>query len=307
MSNLFPADQHPPATAEKGETVKVAPTETTMPHVKAELIRNLPFGAYCDIDAVNASTLLTYKGQSPVEARHEQIHALGETTAQVQGHASHSAILQPDIFERDYAMIPKYGRKKADLDAKAKWETEHAQSIILDAREYGVAVNVRNAILKGPLSCLFTGDGINEATILWTDEKTGLRCKARIDRLTTWRGYQCLVDLKTARSITDYAVGRAIAEFHYHIRMAFYAEALRAVDLEPNRVILAWALNSEPWTTRATDMLEDTLAEGAAWWRKLLDLHARCVMAGDWPGYGDCPEPIGLPKWAFTLTQPKGE
>ncbi len=43
------------------------------------------------------------------------------------------------------------------------------------------------------------GKGMNEVSIVWVDEQTGLKCKARLDRLTVYRGYPFVLDLKTSK------------------------------------------------------------------------------------------------------------
>jgi exodeoxyribonuclease VIII len=275
--------------------------------------RGMPFGDYCNLQAVNATLLMTYHDVSPAEARDVQIRGEKETTSLVKGHASHSAILEPEKFDREYAMVPAFGdyRVKENKDKKAKWLEEHGESIILDPDEYGAAINIRNSVMKDAfISTLFTGAGLNEATLLWTDADTGLDCKGRIDRLTTWHNYPVILDLKTTRSLDDREIQKAILNYGYHIRMAFYLDAMMLCKPGEYRVFLAWVLNRPPWIGRVTELDEDALEEGRAQYRKLLNLHAACVKADHWPGYtksaADAPEVIGLPPWGYVLTSPKG-
>lgn len=288
---------------------------------KAKLIPGLSFAAYSDLPGVNATLLLTYAGQSEAEARYEQTHGQDDTIATLRGHASHTAILEPDVFERDYPKPPEFGnlRTKEGREKRDKWNAQHANVITLTADDYEVAVNIRNAVLKDPfVSTLFDGLGMNEVTLKWTDEDTALPCKARIDRLTTWRNYPTLIDLKTTREIGDpedddhRVLQRIVAEYSYHVRMAWYLDAVKLYhetlrkpgDTKPiYRTFLVWVLNRPPYLCCATELDDPSLAEGRAEYRKLLRIHAACVKANEWSGYtrgpDDAPTPLGLPAWAF--------
>ena len=276
---------------------------------KPEIIYGMSFGDYCDIAAVNATKLLTYFECSPEEAYFKQTHDDKDSESLRRGHAGHAAILEPDTFERDFARMPRLGdsRTKAAKEAKAEFEEAHKDSIILTDGEYIAATSMRDSVLKDSfISEFFTGKGTNEVTVLWTDDETDLPCKARIDRLTFFHGYQVLLDIKTARDVNDYWIQKAIADYRYHIRMAWYMDALNRIKLADWRVCLVWVLNRAPWTARVTEFEEDDLLEGRLQYRSLLNTHAHCLERGYWPGYAQGIEPLGLPRNRFKLHQPKG-
>jgi len=273
--------------------------------VKAQVVQ-ISFAEYCDLRRVNATTLLTYAGRSAEEARHEQLFPKDDTESLVKGHAAHAALLEPDVFAKLYATMPNFGdyRTKAAKEKRAAWEKEHQNSISINEEQHATAVSIRDRILADPeLRQLFDGPGKNESTILWTDEETGLECKARTDRLTIFKGYQILIDLKTARNITDYGCQSAMADLGYAVRMAFYRDALDLVQPADWRVALVWALNTPPYTYRMTELMDEDLAEGRAAYRHYLNLHAECLANDAWPGYPIGFEPLGLPPRGFRFTQ----
>jgi len=280
---------------------------------KPEIIHHLPFAAYCDLSAVNATTLLTYWRVSPQEARHVQLYDIEQTPSLVKGHATHAAILEPDVFEREYMTAPAFGnmRKKAVQEVRDKWNEEHKDSVVLTHEERESVIAMRKSVLEDPfISELFTGKGENEVTLTWTDEETGFACKARIDRLIeNWHLYHVLLDIKTARDIDDGSLQKAIAAYHYHIRLGWYLDALGLVapqSIKNFRVFIVWILNRAPWTARVTEFEDDDLKEGRLQYKRLLRLHMECVTAGKWPGYPAGVEPLGLPVWAFELHRPRG-
>ncbi|MCP4900074.1 MAG: hypothetical protein GY906_24150 [bacterium] len=68
--------------------------------------------------------------------------------------------------------------------------------------------------------------GYPEVSILWTDEETGVKMKARLDYLKA----QAIIDLKTYSNVYDRPIDRAIstamANGRYHIQAAIYSHAV---------------------------------------------------------------------------------
>lgn len=74
-------------------------------------------------------------------------------------------------------------------------------------------------------------DGAPEVSIFWTDEATGVPCKARLDYLKP----RLIVDLKTFSNpygmSIDKAIARAMANYRYHVQAAWYLEAAKVAEL----------------------------------------------------------------------------
>jgi hypothetical protein len=274
-----------------------------------KLTPGLSFADYCKIEAVNVSTLLKLRDVTPEEGQYAMTHDIDDTTSLVKGHAAHAALLEPAVFESLYCCQPDFGdgRTTAAKTAKAAWLEANAGKIPLTQDENAAAIGMRDKVLGRPfLKEFFSGPGQNELTLTWVDETTGLPCKARVDRITQAYGYQTLIDFKTARCLADFAIGKAQAEYAYHIRMAWYVDALNLVRPSEWRPVLVWACNEPPHVVRATEMDDDPIVEGRAVYRELLDLYAACKKSGQWPGFADGVEVVNIPPWAYRLTQPKG-
>ena len=276
---------------------------------KVEMIDGMSFADYVNIDAVNASTLLTHWGRTPLEARYEQLHGNDSSSAMTVGSAAHAAILETNTFEDVFVTQPTAGglgfgdfRTKAAREARDTWLDEHKDSVTLTDSEYATAIGMRDATKKDEfLTSLLTSPGKNELTLVWTDKGTGLKCKARLDRITTYQGWNTLIDVKTARDLDTESCKRAIAKYHYHIRMAWYADALQLLfkGKKEIRVCLMWIKNSPPYLGRVQDLEDDSLAEGRRQYKRLFKLQAEGLKNNKWPGFPDCVEPVELPSWAY--------
>src|SRR5262249_30177801 len=73
----------------------------------------------------------------------------------------------------------------------------------------------------------FTG-GMPEVSVFWTDDRTGVPCKARFDYLKP----RAIVDLKSYENVIGLpvrkAIARCVANYRYHIQAAFYLEGAKA-------------------------------------------------------------------------------
>lgn len=275
----------------------------------SELKFKIPFANYCNVKAVNVSTLLLYAGVTPEEGRFEELHPKKDTTSLVKGHATHAAVLEPNVFADTYCCMPSFGdrRTNAAKAAEAEWLRANGDKIALTEAENDAALGASKRLLESPITHdLFTGLGQNEVSVFWTDKATGLKCKARLDRLTEWHGYQTLADIKTAYDISDRGIATAIGEYRYPTRMAWYSDALALIRPAEWRVVFAWAKNKPSYEVRVTECDEDAMTEGRAQYRALLDLYAECLAADKWPSYPEGIEVVNPPRWYYTYTQPKG-
>ncbi|WP_282916571.1 PD-(D/E)XK nuclease-like domain-containing protein, partial [Streptomyces exfoliatus] len=87
------------------------------------------------------------------------------------------------------------------------------------AQVQAMAAAVRQHPQAGPL---FTGQGIAERSLYWTDPATGVRCRVRPDWLKELPGLTLAVDLKTTKDASPQAVQKAIRDYSYHQQDALY-------------------------------------------------------------------------------------
>ncbi len=122
-----------------------------------------------------------------------------------------------------------------------------------------------------------------------------LPCKLRADYVPD--DGSCLVDLKTCRIANPEAVQRAIYNFSWHTRAAWYlAGAEAATGKRPEKYLFV-LVEVEPVGCVTVYELDDrALSRGDQIIAATLPKIATCIETGVWPGYPG--GVIGLPAWS---------
>lgn len=282
------------------------------PGEKVRIIPDLPFAEYCAIPAMNISTLLKFVGRTDCGAKWVLDHDRAETDALLVGHAAHAAILEPDVFADIYAIAPAFGdlRTKAAKEARADWELANAGKAHLTSDQAAEVAAMKQALdeCQDPeIRELFDGDGQNELSGLFRDEATQVLCKFRIDRATLLHGYRVLLDLKTDKDITDRGIETSFGQYRYHVRMAWYMDAMSLVKPTDWMGVWVWlgkpvvkdGQPSEAYEVRATQIDEEHYDEGRKVYRECLDRYARCQSSGIWRSFRHGIEVVNPPPWAY--------
>lgn len=186
-----------------------------------------------------------------------------------------------------------------DLDRRTKlwkeFEVAHAHLEILKGAEMtlverSVAALTRHAVAKRFLA------GAREQVVTWLD-RTGLRCKARVDLYTSAR----LLDLKSTSRLDMRDFGRSAARLGFHCQLAMYMDGLRqnGWDGLPEPIVLG-VETSRPFDVVAFEVPMVAIEAGRREYQRLLVQVAECEAKGEWPGRApDRLVQLELPEWAF--------
>jgi PDDEXK-like domain of unknown function (DUF3799) len=201
--------------------------------------------------------------------------------------------------------------------ASAQFEKESCENylkesgkIIVSQLDHDRCVAMKECLIKNESSWILE-DGIKQASIFWTDKRTGVRCKCRPDNMLNpgensalQNGF--LLDLKSSRDASPEGFGKQIFELGYDISAAHYINGFKAVFgiSEHEEVPWFWAI-SEKTTTDNKDLLEavyrpitqEQLIHGNYFANRALDIYANAVKTNEWEGYSKKPEPAITPAW----------
>ena len=273
----------------------------------------------------SASRLKQFQ-RSAAHMRYAMDNPQEPTQPMIIGSATHSAILEPVLFAKEWGRLPEGdGRSKAVKEAKAELITQFGVGQVLKPAVYDNILAMRDSVLSNalPLDLL---DGADTETSHYWRESTdtvsdelvaarlrvrnsvfllgGVDCKARIDALpgedSMWS--DCVVDIKTTANASPEEFRRSCFNFGYHIQAAHY---LTAADRA--RFIFIVVERDAPHCVAIYELDDDALELGRETREFLLGQWALCEAeeaAGGpdaWPGF-PCEEiqELSLPGWAYT-------
>ena len=250
----------------------------------------MSFRDYCALPGVNWSRL-KWMDVSPL---HYQTARTGETDPMRLGRAAHSLTFEPDTFDALYTVWPDARNSNAWKAFKAA--NEHLT--ILTTAQLERAQGMAAAVARSPAAMRYLNPrGKAEQTLVWTDESTGLVCKARADFLSHWCA---VVDLKSAADLSPRGFQSRAFKLGYHCQLAHYRAGAIASGIwarEPDCVIIA-VESTAPYDVGVFRMDSESLAFGAAKVAELLAKVRACTDSGVWPGRYPEEQCYELPEWA---------
>lgn len=230
--------------------------------------------------ALNATTMKRVVA-NPRKARYLRDNPKPATDAMTLGTAYHTLALEPDTFPLRYSTGPDLSiiadkldalRDKKDKPFKSPkaseagkeliakfiedWSVEHPGVTVLSTTDLDRLCAMRDALKAEPtIAEWFDNPAFaREASIFWTDAD-GIDLRARLDFVLPPRSpLESVVigDLKTCAKLTDDAIRYAAADLGYHLSLAHYKDACKALWPE-NEVIVCvvWQETEAPYQAHA--------------------------------------------------------
>lgn len=279
---------------------------------------------YLALPYLSASALEEFR-RSPAHFR--AMKPKDPTDAMKLGTAVHMALLEPALFAETYVVATpcaaelasgkrkgeacgspgKYRRNGAWFCGTHAPDEHDTPADVVTAEHLQDITGMRDATMAHPDAAkAYTGQGGEEVTIVW-DDPTGIRCKARPDRLI--KRAAMLVDLKSAADASPRGFARDGAGRGYHRKMALYRRGLRVLH---EQGLMPWEVkhsaivaveSSAPYVVGC--YLIDEGHPGADMERaeqdveRLLVRLSMCREHDEWPGYGTGWKILKFPEWAF--------
>jgi hypothetical protein len=143
-------------------------------------------------------------------------------------------------------------------------------------------------------------------SLFWTDDETGVPCRARLDYLKQLpSGQWVIVDLKSTREYgaEPGAISRDAHNYGRALQAAFYLAGAVATELvPPDAAFMTVTVEKEPpHIVTASQMTDRALEYGHRQFRTALDTWRECTLADRWPGYSDDVISLDLPEWAYRM------
>ncbi|MEU6206387.1 PD-(D/E)XK nuclease-like domain-containing protein [Micromonospora musae] len=209
-----------------------------------------------------------------------------------------------DLGKAFHTSVLGVGAETVVVDAK-NWLTKDAKEqraaayaagkVPLLAHQAAEVNAMTDAVRSHPLAGTLFSKGDVEQSLFWTDERTGIWRRARLDLLRT----DAIVDLKSCESADEEHVTKAIARYGYHAQADYYREAARALGLGELPFLFVFVEKRPPHLIHVVQLGVDELAAGRHLNNKAIDLFAECQRTGEWPGYASDITTISLPPYAL--------
>lgn len=261
------------------------------------VVRGLSNDAYHGHQAtVSKSGLWTIHQKSPAHFRYGR---RAETSAMSLGSAIHAALLEPDLFDKEWIAKDWDARTKA---GKARADEVEALGLkALPNADYQDVLRIRDTIHADTMlnAVLTHAKGEAEASCFAVDEETGVRFRVRPD---WWIGPEGLVlDVKSTKDGRDHGFASDIAKYGYHAQEWLYRRGIAAATGQPVGAFIFLAVETEPpFAYRIIELDSASVEEGGRAMRQALATYADCQRLDEWPAYGSQPTTMSIPRWART-------
>lgn len=251
-----------------------------------EIAHDMPFAEYQSRPGLNATTLKAAR-KSMLAAQHAMSGGGSASASMAWGSLVHAAILEP-------ARIAVYDGIKRG----AAWESfrsSHAGREIANPGDAAALGSIIARVRAIDSARLLLDRTAHEVCFFWRDPKTGASCKSRLDAYDPG----VILEVKTARDISDRAFGNAFYTMGYHVQVGWqYLAAEACGDNSPAVYCLA-VESGEPYDVRMFRVADSYVAEGIKEARELAARIEECRASGVWPGVSTTVDDLAAPAWTM--------
>jgi exodeoxyribonuclease VIII len=219
------------------------------------------------------------------------------TPAMRWGSLCHSAILEPDRFERDIAVFE--GDSKRGKAWTEFCEENDGKEIVTVAESAQLAAMIEAVHGRADIKALLT-EGQREVSMFWTGDEYGA-AKGRMDVYLP--GVQ-IVDLKTTNDLTRFK--DTAARLLYHLRMGWYQCGVREITGAANclPVYIVTVEQDAPYDTRVYEYDAEALAIGRDVAQAVAKQYRQAERDGVYPGICADITTLKLPDWMMAGNEP---
>ena len=194
----------------------------------------------------------------------------------------HTAILEPENFERDYFVMPKVDKRtKAGKEEYARYVELSNGKELVDQE----TIAVKDAIMENFTinnEAVYFNQGVKEMS--YYSEINGVLVKVRPDCYNEELGF--ISDPKTCQDNSPKGFMRDVYKYGYHLQAAFYSDVL---NVDPSSFVFTAIETNHPYSVQCYTLGEEHIDRGReaytsalAKWKKYLD-------TGEVVGYEDYP------------------
>lgn len=270
----------------------------------------IPYVDYAKIPAVSITRLKELK-RSPKHYQHVLKEGLPETDALRLGVAAHTATLEPERYENQFAIWSRRGPSGNLCPRNGQyWDLfcqKYTGKDIITEDDDSLARMIATAVRSDPMAARYFATGEPEVSLqwdTWVEAPLGLArmvpCRGRVDWITRIDGKMYFVGLKTARDIRPMLFGKHAHQLGYHMQWAFYHDAY--IEIAGTAPVMKEVVveSTAPFDVAVNNVTQDVIEQGRDDYMQLLKIWVECESAQVWPGVANGAEiDVTLPTYAY--------
>jgi exodeoxyribonuclease VIII len=255
-------------------------------------------------DHVSASDLKNFL-KSPKYYYYEKFEKLEkESKAHFRiGSALHEIILEPQYFQSNYAVSPKFDRRTKDGKAGFDlFELENEGKTIINEEDMEMIRRMSLTSLESNTFVELIKDSVREVSCYTIDEITGLKVRLRPDSLATTKS--TITDIKSCLDSSPKKFKNDIYSYGYSLSAAYYCDFLNRENY-----VFAAIEKQAPYQMSLFVLSDEMMEFGRKQYRMGLDLLKWSQIHNYWCDYSEfeilkeCYELGNLDKFFDTLTK----
>lgn len=223
-----------------------------------------------------------------------------DTEALQFGRAYHKLMLEPDDFDNEFIVSPKFDRRtKEGKVAYEDFQKKADGKEVINEETYQKLLEMQVALYNTPFVKLLI-KGEHEKSFFWKDETTGIPCKCRPDSFGQIKDQYICVDLKTTNDAETDKFMKDALKFGYDIQACHYCEGLESTYKKPFKFIFIAQEKTAPYLVNVLEADNYFMASGRELRSKLLDEYKKALETDVWEGYmteGTAVNKLSVPAW----------
>lgn len=264
-------------------------------------VYNISNNEYHEVQGFSRSKLILFD-KSPHHFWYEALSGLPEakktTPAMILGSAFHTLLLEPSLFNKEYAVSYKIDRRTTKGKEEYKiFMAENEGKILLSEDEF-TKVNKMVSLVRGhEVVTTLLEEAQFEQSIFWTDKETDIQFKTRPD---IWSS-KVVVDLKTSWDTNNYSFTRSAIKYGYYLQAGMAFEACKAIGKPFEMFVVLAVEKEEPYAPSVFMMSDEALQFGIDQFHSYKRKLKECLDSDKWPAYPV--QELGIPKYLTTAEE----
>jgi exodeoxyribonuclease VIII len=184
----------------------------------------------------------------------------------VIGSALHQLILEPHLFQDNYAVSPKFDRRTKDGKAGYDlFELENEGKSIININDFNMITNMATSSALNKTFIQLIKNSYRETSCYTIDEVTGLKIKLRPDAML--QDKPIITDIKSCLDSSYKKFRQDIYSFQYNISASFYCDFL-----QKENYVFASIEKQPPYQISLYQLSDELINFGREQYRMALDL-----------------------------------